>query len=244
MESGKGAILMTAFWNQISKRERVYLVLILAVLLLIGALLLLRPRADTAAEAAVPAMAAPEEPRVVVKEVEKLVTVEKAIEAETIQDGLNEMGVLITAEYWFKDLVSFSSVKKFLKTELVLPFTESSYLVSYEGAVSAGIDLSAARVEKDDERMRVTVYLPAASIQGTDIDLDSFTLHEEKSALGNPLSVQDFNDSLRELERSAEQNALSRGLLEKADRNARTVIAQFIGGLVGSTAYSLAFETM
>jgi len=234
---------MNDLWESSNRRERVYLALILAVALLIGALLLLRPRAEPAQEA-VPAAAAPEEPRVIVKEVEKLVTVEKEIEAETIQDGLNEMGVLITADYWFKDLVSFSSVKKFLKTELVLPFTESSYLVSYEGAVSAGIDLSAARVEKDDERMRVTVYLPAASIQGTDIDLDSFTLHEEKSALGNPLSVQDFNDSLRELERSAEQNALSRGLLEKADRNARTVIAQFIGGLVGSTAYSLAFETM
>ena len=233
---------MNDLWRSASRRERVYLALILAVVLLILTLLLFRPDSEPA-EPAVSASAVTEEPRIVIKEVEKLVTVEKTIEAETIRDGLREMGFLITGEYYFTDLVSFSSVKKFLKTDLVLPFTETSYLVSYDGVVSAGIDLTEARVEKDDERMRVTVHIPAASIRSTTLDLDSFTLYEEKSGLGNPLSAADFNNSLRELERSAEQKATERGLLEQADRNARTVIEKFVGSLVGDTAYTLTFET-
>lgn len=232
---------MNNLWKTASRRERVYLALILIVALLILTLLLFRPRAE-AAEAA-PALAVTEEPRVIVKEVEKLVTVEKTVEAETIADGLREMGFLITGEYYFTDLVSFSSVKKFLKTDLVLPFTETSYLVSYDGVVSAGIDLSAARVEKDDERLRVTVHIPAASIRSTALDLDSFTLYEEKSGLGNPLSAADFNNSLRELERSAEQKAQERGLLEQAERSARTIIERFVVSLVGDTAYTLTIET-
>lgn len=232
---------MNDLWKTASRRERAYLALILAVVLLILTLLLLRPRSEP--EAAVSASAVTEEPRVIVKEVEKLVTVEKKVEAETIRDGLREMGFLITGEYYFTDLVSFSSVKKFLKTDIALPFTETSYLVSYDGVVSAGIDLTAARVEKDDEHMRVTVHIPAASIRSTTIDLDSFTLYEEKSGLGNPLSAADFNNSLRELERSAEQKATERGLLEQADKNARTVIEKFVGSLVGGTAYTLTFET-
>lgn len=232
---------MNNLWKTASRRERVYLALILAVALLILTLLLLRPRPEAAE--AVPASAVTEEPRVIVKEVEKLVTVEKTVEAETISDGLREMGFLITGEYYFTDLVSFSSVKKFLKTDLVLPFTETSYLVSYDGVVSAGIDLSAARVEKDDERMRVTVHIPAASIRSTTLDLDSFTLYEEKSGLGNPLSAADFNNSLRELERSAEQKAQERGLLEQAERSARTVIEKFVGSLVDDAAYTLTIET-
>lgn len=232
---------MNDLWESSNKRERLYLALILAVALLIGATLLFRPRTEPTAEAA-PAIAAPEEPRVIVKEVEKLVTVEKTVEAETIRDGLNDMGVLITEEYWFTELVSFSSVKKFLNTDLTLPFTETSYLVSYDGTVSAGLDLSAARVEKDDALRRVTVYLPAASIQATTIDLGSFTLYEEKTGLGNPLSVKDFNASLQELERAAEQKALERGVLERADRSARAVVAQFIGGLLDKS-YTLSFET-
>lgn len=226
-----------------SKKERVYLGLIAAVLVAIAALVALRPQSTPEVPAPSRVSASPQEPKVVVREVEKIVEVEKTVAVETLQDGLNEMGVLITAEYYFTDLVSYSSVLKLLKTDFSLPFTESSYLVSYDGVVNAGIDLSAARVEKDDEHKRVTVRLPAAAIQTTDIDLDSFTLHEEKTGLGNPLSVRDFNTSLRELERSAEQKAVERGLLEKADQNAKQVVTQFISSLL-DPGYSLKFETL
>ncbi|MCR5825186.1 MAG: DUF4230 domain-containing protein [Oscillospiraceae bacterium] len=223
-----------------SRRERVYLALIFVVVALIVCVLLLRPR--NTAPAASDAGAADNAPQETVREVEKLITVEKQVEAETIESGLREMGVLVTGEYYFKDLVSFSKVKTFLKTDFTLPFTETSYLVSYEGTVSAGIDLSAARVEKDGEHLRVTVFVPPAAIQATDIDLDSFTLYEEKSGLGNPLSVQDVNQSLQELERDAEQKAMDSGLLEKADRSAALLLRQFVGAMLSDPAYTLVIE--
>ena len=226
-----------------SRRERVYLTLIAAVLVGIVLLVALRPQATPEVAAPSTAPTVTQEPKVVVREVEKIVEVEKTVAVETLQDGLNEMGVLITAEYYFTDLVSYSSVLKLLKTDLSLPFTESSYLVSYDGVVNAGIDLTDARVEKDDARRRVTVRLPAATIRTTDIDLDSFTLHEEKTGLGNQLSVRDFNASLQELERSAEQKAVERGLLDKAEQNAKLVVTRFIAGLLDAD-YSLVFETL
>lgn len=226
-------------------REKAYLALIAAVLVILAAMLILYPytrRDAVEASSGSAATDAAGEPERAVRE--RWIEVEKTITAEVIEDRLQEMGVLLTAEYYFTDLISFSSVKTFLKTELALPFTETSYMVRYDGVVSAGIDLSAARIEKDDDLKRVTVLVPAASIRSTTIDLDSFELIEEKTGFGNPLSVQDFNDSLRAFEESAERKAVERGLLEKADRNAKTVIAQFIGGVVGGTEYVLQFETV
>lgn len=171
-------------------------------------------------------------PRVIVRETGK------KISAQTLQDGLNDMGFLITAEYYFTDVISYSSVKR-LFNSIELGITETSYCASYDGTVNAGIDFSGMTVEMDDELNRVVVHLPPAEIFGVDIDTDSFRLISEKSGLGNPVSVSDFNTSLAELESSAEEKALERGLLEKADENARLIIHGFVGSLVDLPRYSL-----
>ena len=175
------------------------------------------------------------------KEVEKIVTVEKEITSAILQDGVREVGVLVTEEYYFTEVVSFSSIKKLWKLDLNI--TESSYLASYDGVVRAGVDLSGARVEKDEEHKRITVTLPAASIQGVDIDPESFQLYSEKAGLGNPISAEDFNNSLVELESTAREKAVDRGLLERADGNARVLIRNLIGALIDLNEYSLEFVT-
>lgn len=233
---------------QKSSKEKSYVALILAVIVIITVMLLLYPRSHStvdpislATESIDTATSA--EPAIITKEVEKIVEVEKEVTVETLQEGIHDMGILITQEYYFTDLMSFSSIKKFLKTEIVLPFTESSYMVSYDGVVTAGIDLTAAQIDKDDEQKRITVHIPKASIQTVDIDLDSFELHEEKAGLGNHISVQDFNSSLQELETAARQKAIDRGLLEKADDNAKVVISHFVSSLVDTSVYSIEFTS-
>ena len=226
-----------------TKKEKLYLTLIGLFLLAIAVVVLaslLTPRSDP-----LPAVTPRPEatPKVVVKEVEREVVVEKVITSDILEDGLRDMGVLITGEYYFTEVMSYQSVKHFLKTDLALPFTESSYLATYDGVVLAGLDFSELTVEKDDTSGRVTVHLPAAEIQSIDIDPNSFQLHSEKVWMGNPLSVEDFNSSLVDLENTAREKALERGLLDKADANARALIGQFIGGMLEGTVYTLEFVT-
>lgn len=173
-------------------------------------------------------------PEVVVreKEVEKVVEVEKEITAEILTHGLRDMGLLVTEEYFFTEVVSFSSIKKIFNIELGV--TESSYVAGYDGVVTAGVDFTAAKIRKDDEAGRIIVTLPAAEIIGVDIDPESFELYDERIGLWNPISVTDFNSSLIELEQQARDKALSRGILEKADTNARTLVANMIDGLTDS----------
>lgn len=181
------------------------------------------------------------EPETVVRQVQKIVEVEKEVSVETMEDGLRNMGFLVTQEYYFTDKLSFSSIKKLFKTDIELKFTESSYLATYDGTVTAGVDFTAVRVEKDEET--VTVHIPRSEIQSVTIDPESFELYSEKNGLGNPLSVEDFNSSLVELENSAREKALERGLLTKADENAQTVIRNFITGLLGADSFRLRIVT-
>ena len=173
-----------------SRKSVVYLVLIGLVLLVTAGLILWHQghRPDSARPMV---SARPADDVVVRKEVEKIVTVEKEITADVIQDGLNDVGVLVTEEYYFTEVVGFSSIKKLFK-KLELGITESSYLASYDGVVTAGIDFTKITVSKDSELHTVEVRLPKAEILNVDIDPESFELYSEKTGLGNPISAEDF----------------------------------------------------
>lgn len=173
---------------------------------------------------------APEE-KVVYRNVETLVEVEKEISSEMIEDGLRDMGVLVTGEYYFTGVMSYSSAKELFGIKL--PLTESGYLVSYDGTVTAGADFSSLTVEKDELGNGCTVRIPKCSVFAVDIDPESFTLYSEKHGLGNRVSIADYNDSLIELEHNASETAVSKGLLESSEAQARLLIKNFAGSLLG-----------
>ncbi|MBQ6464686.1 MAG: DUF4230 domain-containing protein [Oscillospiraceae bacterium] len=195
-------------------------------------------RAGSAAGSVPPA---PErsEPTPRVKTVERIVEVEREVTAEVIRDGLNDMGLLTTEEYYFTELVSFSSIKTLFRLEL--PITKSAFLASYDGVIAAGIDFSKITVEKDEAAREIVVRIPLPEILSVDIDPESFALYSEKEGLGNPISITDYNNALIELESSAAQKAIDRGVLERAAENAQALIKTFILSLVDAGDYTLRF---
>lgn len=224
-------------------KKRAYLIALAVVVLVIVVLIVIYAAGSRDGGAAVPAVTPRPTAEVKIRErlVEKLVEVEKEITVEEISSGLNDMGVLVTEEYYFTDVVNYSSIKTLFSVELGI--TASSYLASYDGVVTAGVDFAGITVEKDEGAGTVTVTLPAAEIFSVDIDPTSFCLYSEKTGLGNPISVEDFNDSVVALEAAAREKALARGILEQADENARKLVRNFITPLLGDSGYVLRIAT-
>ncbi len=222
------------------QKLRLYLIALAVVLLAVIALLFWHGGRGKPPET--PAAVTPRPTQqVVVRErpVEKLIEVEKEVTVEEIRAGLNDMGVLLTEEYYFTDVVRFSSIKKLFNIELGI--TASSFLASYDGVVTAGMDFTGIRIQKDEVNKVILVTLPKAQILNVDIDPDSFELYSEKEGLGNPISMEDYSASLAELENSAREKAVKLGVLERAEENARRIIRNFITGLVDPSAYSVSF---
>ena len=221
--------------------KKIYLVLLIVVLLLTAAVIIWASVSSMKVASAPPSPAAAPTPQVVIreKEVEKLVEVEKEITAEIIRDGLRDMGVLVTEEYYFTEVINYSSMKTLFGREV--PMTESSYVASYDGVVTAGIDFSAVEIRKDDAAGRILVTLPAAEIMNVDIDPESFVLYSERIMPWNPISSEEYNSAFIALEEKAREHAMSRGLLEKADSNARTLVRNMIAGLVDTSRFTVEF---
>ncbi len=76
-----------------------------------------------------------------------------------------------------------------------------------------------------------------------DIDPESFQLYSENKSIFTDLSAEDYNDSLIALETTEREKALERGILTKADENARKLVRSFIEGLLDPAAYNIQFRT-
>ena len=125
--------------------------------------------------------------------------------SETIRDGLANMGVLITQEYYFTQVETYTKEKNIF---LIIP-SSSGFMYSYDGAVLAGVDFEKIGVQTDEDRKVVTVDLPPSEIQAVTIDRDTFKIYSEKESIWNPLKLEDYNISLAEFEDAAK--SLSKG---------------------------------
>ena len=216
--------------------KKLYVILIiLGVVLIIGVILwgvFLAPKPENQlpqTTAAAEVSPKPERPSVI--------RIEKEITSETIREGLQDVGKLATEEYFFTEVVSYASVKKLWNIDL--GFTNSNFLISYDGVVAAGIDLSDARVEKNDADKTVYVLLPDAEILGVEIDFDSFKLYSEREGIGNRITLESYNDALKSIDEAARQKAVQKGLLDKASENAEFIVRKLVGSLVDLNEYSL-----
>ncbi|MBO4678925.1 MAG: DUF4230 domain-containing protein [Lachnospiraceae bacterium] len=161
------------------------------------------------------------------------VKAEVTINTQIIEDGLREMGTLITQEYYFTQLEEYTNTEKFWIFDSTASFT-----YSYDGVVAAGIDCSKITVVKDDEKKIVTIKIPKAEITSVTIDNDSFKKYEEKNGLWNKVTTDKFNDSMAAFKDKAKENAISRGLLKNADESAEKMILSFAKSVSTSDDYS------
>ena len=173
-----------------------------------------------------------------IKEKEKKDRAVITVNTKTIQDGLANMGVLITQEYYFTQVEKYTKEKNIF---IVIPST-SGFMYSYDGSVMAGVDFGKIAVETDQAAKTITVDLPDSEIQAVTIDKDTFKIYSEKDSIWNPLKLEDYNISLVEFEDAARKKALESGILERSDKQAQTLVRNFIGSLPNTAGYTVDFQ--
>ncbi len=157
---------------------------------------------------------------------------------ETVEDGLNNMGILITQEYYFTQVETYTKEKKLLN----FISTESGFSYSYDGKVTAGVDFEKISIKKDDDAKEIVVDIPESSIQSVDIDTDTFKIYSEKESLWNPIKLEDYNMSLVDFEDAARQKALENGILDRSDAQAKNLVTNFIRNFPAFSEYKIEFK--
>lgn len=171
-------------------------------------------------------------------EKEKKDNVVISVNTDVIREGLSNMGVLITQEYYFTQVEKYTKEKTFLR----FITSQSEFMYSYDGYVLAGVDFDKIAIATDENTKTITVEMPPSEIQAVVIDKETFKIYSEKESLWNPLKLEDYNISLVEFESAAKEKALASGILDRSDEQARKLVREFIGSLPNLSAYTVLFK--
>ena len=107
-----------------------------------------------------------------------------------------------------------------------VPFTTKSFILSYDGAIKAGIHLDEVAIQVEGKKIQV--ILPEAKILSHDVDMDSVTLFDEKNSIFNGLSADDVTGFLCKQQDMMEEKAKQNGLLERACQTAEDTIRTYL----------------
>ena len=162
------------------------------------------------------------------------------VESRTVAFGLKDMGELVTQAGYFTNVQSSTSTRQLFGMDI--PFTTSKYIYSYDGVVKAGLDFAGIEVQVDDANRIVTVLLPEIEILDVNIDNDSLKIYDESQSIFTPLHISDVNEAQIELKEQVRQTAIDNGILEEAEKNARTIISGFLSGTMDLKNYTIQFE--
>lgn len=162
------------------------------------------------------------------------------VESRTVAFGLKDMGELVTQAGYFTNVQSSTSTRQLFGMDI--PFTTSKYIYSYDGVVKAGLDFAGIEVQVDDANRTVTVLLPEIEILDVNIDNDSLKIYDESQSIFTPLHISDVNEAQIELKEQVRQTAIDNGILEEAEKNARTIIGGFLSGTMDLKNYTIQFE--
>lgn len=157
------------------------------------------------------------------------------ISADIINKQLLEVQELVTVEYRYTNMGVFEDQKDFYGWNV--PLTKKSFIVSYDGIIKAGVDLSGLNVQVSGNTVSVTI--PKAEIMSHEIVEDSVEIFDEKDNIFNPIKIEDYAGFTQDQKGKIELKVQEDGLLDQAYQRAQSTIAQILSNMPDMENYTL-----
>lgn len=160
------------------------------------------------------------------------------ITSETLKEKLSQVCDLVTEQYAYHNADKLEQDQSWL-FGWKRPFSTKSVLVTYDGIIKAGVDLSKVTPEVDEEKGTVTVTLPASRITDNNIPQESIEVLEIKNGLFNKVTIEDYNEFISQQKVVMQERAIEQGILDEADKNAQNVVRALLSAIPGMGEYTL-----
>lgn len=156
---------------------------------------------------------------------------------------LKEIGELATqaAYYTGVSTIDDNRVVRLIGKQLDVPFTNTKIIYSYDGVIKAGMDFSSIEFSVDEASKTIRISLPEIRILSNEIDSNSLKVYDERHSAFTLIRAERFGESIGTLKKEAEENAINKGLLTEARRNAETLLSGFLSAGFDMNEYSLQF---
>ncbi len=133
------------------------------------------------------------------------------ITSDLLSQQIQSISELATVEYNYTNMGKFENQATFYGWKV--PFTTKSFIISYDGKIKAGIDMSLVEVNMRGKNIDITV--PEAKILSHEMDEESIEVFDETKNIFNQISITDYNQFAIDQKDNMEIKAKEKGLLEE-----------------------------
>lgn len=153
-----------------------------------------------------------------------------AITSDLLSQQIQGISELASVEYNYTNMGKYENQASFYGWKV--PFTTKSFILSYDGKIKAGIDMSLVEVHMSGKNINISI--PEAKILSHEIDEKSIEVFDETKNIFNQISITDYNQFAIDQKESMENKAKEKGLLEKAQNKAQETIKTFVESMYSS----------
>ena len=152
------------------------------------------------------------------------------VDTTLVKNSFADIGELATESYVFTQVGKYSEEgTKFFGMEV--PGTSAHYLITYSGEVKAGLtDVSQIQVQADEGAHVVTEILSSS------IDPASIETYDQSFSIVNQIEVSEVTSFLADREAAAKDEAVAKGLLDKAQNRLKEVVKGQVNAVLGERA--------
>lgn len=163
---------------------------------------------------------------------------EPEITSADLSQQLQNINELSTVKYIYTNMGQFQQSNDFYG--VTIPFTTKKFIVSYDGIIRAGVDISKTTINIDETDIKIIV--PAAQIMSHEIDENSLQIFDESKNIFNPISIEDYNQFQIDQKGAIEKKAVDSGLLNDAAENAKIAIENLLSPIAKQEEKMIVFE--
>lgn len=160
---------------------------------------------------------------------------EPEITSTLIQNQIEQASDLVTTKYHYTKVGKFENSLNL--NGWSIPLTNKYFILTFEGEIQLGTDLSKANIEISDSTIHVTVDKP--TVISNSIDESSIEVYDETKNIFNPISVSDYKAFAVEQKEKALSEAKKKGLMKTAQKNTEKSIKQIISIIPDTDDYNI-----
>jgi hypothetical protein len=160
---------------------------------------------------------------------------EPEITSTLIQNRIEQASDLVTTKYHYTKVGKFENSLNL--NGWSIPLTNKYFILTFEGEIQLGTDLSKANIEISDSTIHVTVDKP--TVISNSIDESSIEVYDETKNIFNPISVSDYKAFAVKQKEKALSEAKKKGLMKTAQENTKKSIKQIISIIPDTDDYNI-----
>ena len=152
----------------------------------------------------------------------------KYSETSLVQDKLIELSEWTTLRYEYSNVIVSRTDKTLTVLGNDFNFAEAIKLIEYSGYLKAGTDMSKVELRYDEENKKIYAKVPRSKILDNVVDTNSAKVEDIKGNIFSDYPTQIVFDEINANKAELEEEKISEGFLEEADRRIKQLLTSFL----------------